>query len=288
MKRRTGQAILAISIVVLTVLAGLYYFRQHAYLLHQLALTPPLLLLSLLGLYIAFMVSLWLVFRGSLAICEISLPAGETMLVTAYSSIINFFGPLQSGPAFRALYLKQRHAVGLKKYALASLLYYLFYAFFSGLCLAVGFIGWWAGLVGFSLLLAAFSCLRFLPKRLLAWRQLRLSGVMLTAGATLLQVSLFAVIFYVELHSVNQAVSWQQAIVYTGAANFALFVSITPAAIGFRESFVLATQGLHHIPSSTIVSASLLDRGVYVAMLVLLAVFIFGSQARATIKRLTS
>lgn len=274
MNRRTSRALLAIIIVISTVLAGLYYFRRHATLLGQLAMTPPSLLISLVALYLAFMVSLWLVFRGSLAICEISLPVGETMLVTAYSSIINFFGPLQSGPAFRALYLKKRHAVRFKKYAAASLLYYVFYALFSGLFLVVGFIGWWAVLLGISLLAVGYGCAHLPLPRFQAWRQLKLGGIGLTAAATFLQVSLFAIIFYLELHSVNHTVSWRQAVIYTGAANFALFVSITPAAIGFRESFVFATQRLHHIPSTTIVSASLLDRGIYVAMLLLLALAI--------------
>jgi len=73
-------------------------------------------------------------------------------------------------------------------------------------------------------------------------------------------------------------------VIYTGAANFALFVSITPGAIGFRESFLLFSQHLHHIDSSTIVAANLIDRSVYIVLLLLLAAGIFGTHAQRRFK----
>jgi uncharacterized membrane protein YbhN (UPF0104 family) len=57
---------------------------------------------------------------------------------------------------------------------------------------------------------------------------------------------------------------------YTGAANLALFVSLTPGAIGFRESFLYFSQSLHHITTAQILSANLIDRAVYVIFLLLL------------------
>ncbi len=288
MNRRLVRSLVAFSVLVVTAVASLYFLGHHPAVGRQLAQTPSGTLLGLLGLYLVFMVSLWLIFRSSLVLCDIRLARRETMLVTAYSSIINFFGPLQSGPAFRALYLKKRHAVGLGNYALASLVYYAFYAFYSGLFLLVGMIGWWVLPLGLVGLCALYGVLRLPVNKLRQLRQLRWQGLAFTAVATLLQVCVFVLIFYIELHSVNHAISLSQAIIYTGAANFALFVSITPAAIGFRETFVLLSQHLHHIPNATVVAASLLDRGVYVAMLLLLGTFIFGSQARSSLKRITS
>jgi len=208
------------------------------------------------------------------------------MLVTAYSSIINFFGPLQSGPAFRAIYLKKRHKVSLKRYALASLVYYFFYAFFSWICLLSGLVGWWALVLGIIGLIGLLALSNLPSKRIMEIKTLNKRGVILTASATALQVMILIAIFYIELKSVDPKITLHQAITYTGAANFALFVSITPGAIGFRESFVLATQQLHNIPNITVVAASLLDRAVYVSMLLLLAIGIFGSQAKKTIEHL--
>lgn len=288
MNRRTVRNLLAVLVLVITIIATTLFLRDNPKVIQQLAATSISLIILLLGLYLLFMVSLWLIFRGSLVLSGAALPRGETMLVTAYSSIINFFGPLQSGPAFRAIYLKQRHKVSLKKYALASLVYYFFYAFFSGICLLSGLVGWWALLIGLLGLGVMFALSSLPNKRITEIKSLNQRGIILTAAATALQVAILIAIFYTELKSVNPAVTLLQAITYTGAANFALFVSITPGAIGFRETFVLATQQLHDIPSVTVVAASLLDRAVYVIMLVVLALGIFGTHAKMSLEQLKS
>ena len=288
MNRRFVRSLLAITILVATVAASVYFLATHPAIIHQLTKTPPVVLTSLFALYLLFIGCVWLIFRASLVLCNIKLPLQETLLVTAYTSIINFFGPLQSGPAFRALYLNKRHAVGVGTYALASLVYYFFYAFFSGLFLVSGLLGWWTVVLGLAGLAGLFGLMKLPIKKVQQMRQFSRRGIIFSALSAFLQVSMFVVIFFVELKSVNQVVTLQQAIIYTGAANFALFVSITPAAIGFRESFVLLAQQLHHIPNATTIAASLIDRGVYVAVLLFLGVFIFGSQARGNLKRLTS
>ena len=85
--------------------------------------------------------------------------------------------------------------------------------------------------------------------------------------ATLLQIVLITVIYVIELKSVDPGIHVSQAIVYSGAANFALFVSITPGAIGFREAFLVFSQNLHHVPASTILTANVIDRSAYVLLL---------------------
>ena len=104
------------------------------------------------------------------------------------------------------------------------------------------------------------------------------------AAATALQVGLVAVIYYVELHNLDPSIGISRALIYTGAANLALFVSLTPGAIGFRESFLLFSQNLHHITTATIVAANILDRAIYITLLLLLAVFIFGSHANQRLR----
>ncbi len=287
MNRRLVRSLLAVAVLTVTVVAAVYFLRSNPAVVEQLLSTPLTTLVMILFLYFGFMFSLWLVFRASLTLCDADLPKTETMLVTAYSSIINFFGPLQSGPAFRALYLKKRHKVSLRKYALASLVYYFLYAFYSGLFLLSGVIGWGVLLVAVASL-GLFLVIARLPiAKISQLRELNRKGFLQTAIATGLQVLVIAVIFYVELHSFDPAITVQQALTYTGAANFALFVSITPGAIGFREAFVLLTEQIHKIPETTVVAASLLDRGVYVVMLLILGMLIFGTQARAIVQRIT-
>jgi uncharacterized membrane protein YbhN (UPF0104 family) len=160
------------------------------------------------------------------------------------------------------------------------LFYYGFYAGFSAIFLMTYFIGIWAlaaVVVAFAAVPVILRSPKLLPER---FRGLKLQHIGTLAVGTLAQVSILAVIFYIELGSLGRHIAAVPALIYTGAANFALFVSVTPGAIGFRESFVLFTEKLHHIPQVQVISASLIDRGVYVLFLGILAVIVFGFHAK--------
>ena len=103
---------------------------------------------------------------------------------------------------------------------------------------------------------------------------------------TVLQAAFQIAIYAVELHSVNSHISLEQSMTYTGAANFALFVALTPGAIGIRESFLLFSRSLHHISSANIVSASIIDRAVFLVFLAILFVvtIIFHTKNKMSIK----
>ncbi len=179
--------------------------------------------------------------------------------------------PGQGGPAIRGLYLKKRHGLKIRSYVLVSLLYYAMYAVVSAFLLLAGSRPWWWTVLG---VLAAGGgswlvihiymrrsklhedALDLRPRLLLA-----LLGV--TALQTVLQIALYGV----ELQAVNPHIGFVQIMTYTGAANFSLFVALTPGAIGIRESFLLFSERLHHIGSTTIVAANVIDRGVYLIFL---------------------
>jgi uncharacterized membrane protein YbhN (UPF0104 family) len=91
--------------------------------------------------------------------------------------------------------------------------------------------------------------------------------------ATIFQMVIQVTIYAVELHKVNPNIALHQVITYTGAANFSLFVALTPGAIGIRESFLLLTQRLHGISSANVIAANVLDRAVFLIFLVVLFVF---------------
>jgi uncharacterized membrane protein YbhN (UPF0104 family) len=185
-----------------------------------------------------------------------------------WSSIINFFGPLQSGPAFRAIYLKKVHNISLKNYGIATLLYYGFYALFSMLFMLSGLMDWRLlvvlCLVG---LVVGILTLRLPIKLIRQIRAMPLNHVYTLALATLLQTGLMIFIYLFELRAIDSTISFHQAVIYAGVGNLALFVSITPGAIGFREAFLLFSERLHHIPAETVISAMVIDRAIYVALL---------------------
>lgn len=266
---------LAIVILLITVIVFTVYFKQHPNIFASLKSVPMYVIAVLFMLYVAFIGTLAWIQQATLKLCNVRLGNKESALLMSYSAIVNFFGPLQSGPAFRAAYLKSKHNVNLKRYGVATLLYYGLYAAFSGLLLLVFIAGWWV----LPVIVAALA-LAPLLKRVTKFQTLDLAAVRNLALATLAQSAVQSLIYYIELHSLSAHVTYLQALIYTGAANFALFVSVTPGAIGFRESFLLLAQRLHHISSGVVATASLLDRAVYVSLLVVMALFIFGFHAQ--------
>ncbi len=283
MKRNVWRQAAAVAVLLITVAAFAYYFAHHAEVRQQLGNTSPGVILAILALDLLGIGALAMVAYATVRLCKINLGKSESLLLTAYSSVVNFFGPLQSGPAFRAIYLKKKHHLNIKNYAVATLVYYFFYGSISGLFLLSGLLKWW--LVVVLIVVSLFAVLawrtqRFGPRL----KELNLSGWHYLALATLLQIIVVTCIYYVELINVAPGTHFSQAVIYSGAANLALFVSFTPGAIGFRESFLLFSQNLHHISSETIVAANILDRAMYIILLLILTIFIFGTHAERRLR----
>ena len=284
--KRTLKQLAALLILAVTLGAFVYYFAHHPAALHQLAHIPLLTLMILFILYLGVTGTTALILLATVRLCNTRIPARDSVLLTMWSSIINFFGPLQSGPAFRAVYLRKVHNVSLKSYGIATMLYYGFYAVISGLFLLSGLVAWYylvlllgLGAIGAAALLR--SPLRLARKI----RALPLRHAYMLAIATFLQLAVVATIYTIELKSINPSVSIPNDIVYTGAANFALFVSITPGAIGFREAFLVFSQKLHHIDQATIFAANLVDRALYVSLLGVLFLVAISIHAQGRLTR---
>lgn len=285
MVRKYIRPFVAILVLAITVTAFVRYISDHPTAVHQLSNVSPATLFLLLGLYIVSIVCLAFAQEGTLDLCRTKLKHSEAILLTSYTAIINFFGPLQSGPGFRAVYLKRKYGTKLKNYAYATLLYYMFYAGISGLFILSAFISW--GILALVALVAVVAVLIGLWLNvpfIKRFRQLKLTGSVKLFLATAAQLLVVSLIYFTELKTVNPHIGYDQALIYTGAANFALFVALTPGAIGFRESFLLFSQKLHHISDSNIVSASLLDRGIYVIFLGLLFLFVISLHAKEKLR----
>jgi uncharacterized membrane protein YbhN (UPF0104 family) len=285
MAKPTFKRTLVVVILLITVVIFIRFFAEHPDYIRQLRHVNPWWIIAVIALNIPMIGLLVLIYGFTLALCGKRLDWRENFLLTSYSSIINFFGPLQSGPGVRAVYLKTRHKIRLRDYTLATLLYYGLFAFFSALFLLVGTRPWWQTTLAL-LVVAGFSIfvIRWFVKKdkrksesQFAIRGNALAGLMVV---TFLQVLLTAVTYFVELKAVNPHIHWGQAVSYAGAANFALFVSLTPDAIGFRETFLYLSQKLHHVSTANILSANIIDRGAYVIFLVLLSVIVLGMHAK--------
>jgi uncharacterized membrane protein YbhN (UPF0104 family) len=275
-------------IVAATIAIFAWYITENPAIGQQLRATSLWTVLSIIALYGIWLLALMGVLAGSLHIYRKRMGLEENFLLNSYSSVVNFFGPGQSGPAMRGAYLKLKHGVRIKQYIYATLIYYAFYAILSGIILAATALPWWLTVLG-TLAIAGVSVLvlRFFHRR--NQRQIdqsekqgstTLRPYLFIAAAAALQVAVLVAIYYLELRSLDASVSLGQVLSYTGAANMALFVAITPGAIGFREAFLVFSQELHGISNDLIVAANVLDRAVYVVFLSLLCVAIFGLHAQ--------
>ncbi len=286
---------LGVAIMVLSVASFAYYLAHHGYLLKQLAHTPLLLLFWVFLLYGGVFVALALILEAGVRMCRVKLPARENLLLNSYSMLVNFFVIGQAGPGVRAAYLKKKHGLLVRRYIFVTLLYYACYAVVSALLMLLGSsAAWWLTLLAVLLVAGASALVVYWYQ---ARSKLKHEGLQLNAPnllylllATVLQALLQISVYWLELHHVNAHVTLRQTVAYTGVANMALFVSLTPGAIGIRESFLVFSERLHHISSANIVSANLIDRSVYILFLgVLFAVTVsFHVKEKLSLKAPTS
>jgi len=269
------------------------YLATHPEVIDQLVSLSPTSLLLLTLAYIGTILANAYVLSVSLRMIGKRVGFLENASLTGYSSVINFFGPLQSGPGVRAAYLNQRHGVAVRKFLYATVVFYGFFAFINALILLTALVlrtpGNLATLLIFSVLLMSISAVALILNlsvraRLLA-KSVKLTDrnfwfIGIGAAALSLCTSLA---YFVELQHVEPATTFMQTVVYAAAVNIRLYVSLTPGAIGFRESFLFLTQQLHQISNDTILAASIIDRAFYVVFLLVLFVvllLITGSRFR--------
>ncbi len=270
------RLIIAITLVLITLAAFGYYISSHEYIIRSLAHISPYIILWLILLYILWFFALVILLFVSLTICNKTINLKENILLNAYSVLVNFFIPGQGGIAVRGVYLKKVKNLAYRNYIYVSLLYFMIYAIVSIILLLAFSSPLWqtilATIIIGSVAYGVIYFYRYKSKTKLEILNLNKKSLLYLILATLFQSIVQIAIFAVELHYVNPNISLHQAITYTGAANFSLFVALTPGAIGIRESFLLLSRHLHHISSANIISASIIDRAVFILFLGLMFV----------------
>lgn len=264
--------VLAMVLLVVTLAAFGAYIQSDDDALARLARVQPFDLVILLLLYGGFTTALMLVLHFSLALFGKKFSLRDNFLLSAYSSLTNFFGPGQSGPGVRAIYLKAKLELPIKKFIFASLIYYGFYAVLSilFLLLGAGYYEWSFLAIGGGTLLSVSIMKWYQKKHRIPLKEIKIIPVVGIFLATLLQICVQTAIYFVEIASTTHHTTLMQVMSFTGAANFSLFVSLTPAGIGIREAFLVFSQQFHQVGNEVIVAVGVLDRAVYVVFLGLL------------------
>ena len=257
-------------IIVFLVLFG-YYIALHPSIIKVVLGINPLVGILIFILYFGVILTNFAIMQNSVMLLGKKLPARSGLLLTMYSSVVNFFGPLQSGPGIRAVYLKTKVGLRIRDYGLTMLFYY---AAFGAVNISLLFINtiWWLTVVG----LIGAIILAVVGTRLLKRTSLG-RFVTLVFVITLIQIVCMIIIYTAELRSIDASAHFTilQTIAYTASANLSLFVALTPGGIGIREVFLIFAQSLHHIQLSVIVAAGVLDRALYIIFL--LIIFIVSS-----------
>jgi len=302
-QKETMIAVIKRTLVALIVLATftffVFYLRAHPELLATLARLEPFTLLLLALGYILITLINASVLYYSLRFIGKRVPLLDNIVLTGYSSIVNFFGPLQSGPGFRAIYLKKRYGVARRGFFTTTLIFYVFFAlinivvlvFASSRALSDTLLFYILFGLGVAVLLTVVLIFINKVERVrYALRAVKLHDKnfwLIGAGAFALTLATAAT-YFIEIHHVDTSISAFQVITYTAAANLSLFVSLTPGAIGIRESFLVLSQQLHGIDTSVIVGASVIDRAFYVGFLAILflALLLVNSRKRLAVFQL--
>ena len=174
----------------------------------------------------------------------------------------------------------------VKDYLFATLLYYGFYAIISGSFFLIGSRPWWqsVALIVIGAIGSAVFIRWYARKKAIAGSGFTIRNLGLLFAATAAQMVIQLIIFYIELKSVNAGTSLAQALTYTGTANFAVFVSLTPGAIGIREAFLAFSETFHHLPQAVIIAANVIDRSVYLLFLGVLFIMTLSLHAKDKLK----
>lgn len=284
---RSSTFRISLVIVIILITFGLFgwYIVTHPEVLDTFANIGPLAIILLTIAYAITIVANGFILHFSLEYVKRKTPMLDNVLLTGYSAIVNFFGPLQSGPGFRAVYLKKKYGIEIRKFISATVLFYVFFAVINSAIIGIA-LGLQFPLV-FGVIVVALLVFGVLfPKIKPHLLKVRMLNILFTSKypldknfwligvstALLVAGSTFA--YAVELHLVDAGANWWNILVYSATANLALFVALTPGAIGFREAFLLMSQQLHHIDASAIAAANIIDRAFYVVFLLTMFVIL--------------
>ena len=271
---RKFKFVFSILIVVITIVLFYRFLSSHHAIIILLQKLSLLFILKILFLYIIVLGLLIYILKSSLKLVDLKLSFFENLLINCYSLMINFFMFGQAGPGLRAVYLKSKFNLKIKKFFYLTALYYFFYFLISLSLIILSLLNtWYIYLSIIFVLVGLVSLLSFKNNRFINLQK-RLKGSFKLFLFTLMQIVVQTIIFGLELNLVSK-VSYTQLLSYSGFANISLFASITPAGIGIRESVLLLSKRISQLSSSTIVSASLIDRSIYIMFLLLVLVFLF-------------
>lgn len=243
-----------------------FYINQHPEILNEMLKIGVFNSLIIFLLYGGILITNIFITHSTIRLCHKELPLKNSVFLTIYSSVVNFFGPLQSGPAVRAVYLKSKLGLKIRDYTYTMIFYYFAYAAINVSLLFIKNLPILT-VLGIAIAIA----LIVIGTNKLGLKSVK-KYVLFIFAMTVIQIIFVILIYTIELTSINPTAHYNliQTITYAASANLSLFVSLTPGAIGVREAFLVVSQSIHNISLSSIVAAGIVDRAIYVFFLIVM------------------
>lgn len=281
---KPGNKLLKLSLLTLTIVIFAVYFlnnKESFARISELSIIEVTLILIGQSMILA---ANTIILRIFVRFFDKKMHLSDAARVTAYSSLINFFGFLQGGVGFRGVYLKKYFSVPLKKYFLLTSMQYLLLFGLAGLMIFIGVIlttGIKNALTMATLGTGLIIILSLAAKKFGLIKKLsaRFAGItfilhskkiILLMSAIVLQLTGGVLAYGVALNSINAQVTLGGLLVFTGVSQFSIVIALTPGALGVREALLLIVQNQMQLTSSDIIVASTIDRIVYFITLALL------------------
>ncbi len=227
---------------------------------------------------------------------------GESLYLIILSAAGNFFGPLLGGASIRAVYLKKVHNLSYGKFTSTLMGYYLilFIVNITAALVALALLPKSHQtnqlLVIFGIWLAVLVVMLFIKlpnKKRLEWfsnkKYLKtvvkifydieegwhtiLKSKKLLARMVFLALVSYGVQFFIaflEFQAIGVSVSPAALGLYTTIVAISLLISVTPGAIGIRETLLIIVGTTLLVSTDQILQVAVIDRGVTFLLLILL------------------
>ena len=221
----------------------------------------------------------------------------QSIQITLYSTIVNFFGFLQSGVGLRGVILKKNHGVNYKKYTYITLVYYMALLAISTFIILINST---ALLLEYrlpiivtlsmvaTLLFSIKSRLREFTgheKAVKLFKVFSMIDKKTLLAIVLLTITQFvgsAIAYGAELRSLGAALSISSLSMYTAVSVLSIFFALTPGAIGIREGMLLSVQEQIGLSNQEIIFAAVLDRSFFFILLFFCFLYILPSRKKLT------
>ncbi|MGZ6005077.1 MAG: lysylphosphatidylglycerol synthase transmembrane domain-containing protein [Candidatus Saccharimonadales bacterium] len=250
-------------------------------------------IISANGLFIKFVLEPFNKFIG----------VAESIYVSLISAVGNFFAPTGTGFGFRAVYLKKKHGLPYSEFISTLsgnyIIVFLVNSFFALLSLYMlrehyskqylTLVVVFATIFIVSLILSVIKLPDISPERITKNKKLqKFVGMIFTItngwnkviankklmakliGVVIFNFLMTMLISKMEIAALHFTISFPALLLFSVLGSLSLFVNITPANLGVKEAIYIFSGAVIGFSVSQILLISLIDRGVYFVVLLVL------------------